>query len=720
MELAIASEVERVGSLVFLLETFEELVGPEAAGVAPWVERLKGLQAGSDRVFRVAVAGAVKSGKSTLVNALVGRDMLKRGAGIVTSLVTRVLPGPEPRARLRLKGWDEVNREATDAALFLGVDEEARAVDLRSPRDRERLAAVLDELGERTLGTGGFLDRNVALLRAYLEGFEAVQGWVGDEPREVELGPERFAEHQRFAGHDGLAVYVDDLVLELPGLGLPEGVELGDCQGYDSPNPRHMEKVQSYLMGAHLVLYVVSSRVGLREADLRFVRDIRSLGLLDATRFVLNADLGEHPTEEDLVALADRVKADLRPLAGAVEVHTVSALRALLRARRERGEALDRKDELLLELWDASPAAGADRFADFRSWLDRTVRQDRQAQVERATRVAVEGAAGALRARVDAALAVARDETERLEAEGGSLAAARLEVESSLQAFESAVRANAEARKRELFRKVDRVFNPSGGTLAEEVLEAVRRLEPPREAVEGADRKRLARQMARVYQEMRASLQRHKVEAVNPRAVEAIRSAWAGAAAALRDAVSPPADLLVRSVEAYRREVERLGLPVPDLDVPELDPSIGRTVIPLFSAVTQGPGQTATDRVLSLAAQWTRKAAAGWARRLVGRKEREGFVRAMLTDGAEAVREVLLDEVRSSLLHYNEQVKHQVLGPSLDALADAWIEAYRGLVEAVVQDLEALERGVAERRLERQDLIPRLEGIRDALAPAAP
>jgi len=42
---------------------------------------------------RIAVVGTVKSGKSTLINSLLSFDLLKRGAGIVTAMITRIEPG---------------------------------------------------------------------------------------------------------------------------------------------------------------------------------------------------------------------------------------------------------------------------------------------------------------------------------------------------------------------------------------------------------------------------------------------------------------------------------------------------------------------------------------------------------------------------------------------------------------------------------------------------
>jgi len=62
-------------------------------------------------LIRIAVVGPIKSGKSTFLNALFNGDYLKRGAGVVTSIVTRVQRGKNLKAKLYFKTLDEVNSE---------------------------------------------------------------------------------------------------------------------------------------------------------------------------------------------------------------------------------------------------------------------------------------------------------------------------------------------------------------------------------------------------------------------------------------------------------------------------------------------------------------------------------------------------------------------------------------------------------------------------------
>jgi hypothetical protein len=709
--------------VVLLSELYEraaELMGDGPELGDGWRERLGRLSEDRDDRLRVAVAGTVKSGKSTLVNALLGRDLLKRGAGIITSLVTRVRPGGELRAEMLLKGWLQVNREATDAALFLGAGENGGPVDLRRDADRERLRAALDGLGEDALGEGGFFDKNVALLEAYLQGFPAIRELLEEQPRSLAFGADEFERHREFAGSDALATYVDDLILEIPELPYPGVYEIGDCQGYDSPNPRHMERVQEYLLGAHLVLYVVSSRVGLREADLRFLRDIRALGLVDSTRFVLNADLTEHSAAEDLDGVARRLTGELRSVAGAVPLHVFSALRSLLRARVERGEELPRKETLLLELWqDSEVIRDDDRFAAFSGFLCRELGEHREARRSAARTGVVQHAAAALKSRLDAGLLLAGEEAAGFDAGIEALREARSQVEGSLGTFESSLQGLGTTLRQELFRRTDQVFHPNTGSLAQAVIAHARSMRPPADALAAGDRSKLFRQMARIYQEMRTAFQRYKVETVNPQAVDAIREVWRGLSAEMAAAAAAPAELLIHNVEAYREQAASLGIEIPSQELPALDPSIGKRTLPLFSTVTHGGEDTVSEQVLGFAKQWTRKLAVGWARRLVGRGQGEhlGFAGALLADAADAVGALLAEEAQWAMLNYNEQLKYQVLGKSLEELGQAWSRAYRDTVEALVVDLDELTERIRTRGAEREDLVPRLREVICAVEP---
>ncbi len=78
----------------------------EAQGRAEAAEEYRQLQArlAEDR-FNLAVVGQFKRGKSTLMNAVIGRDLLPTGLLPLTSAITTLCYGPAERVVLRRKGW---------------------------------------------------------------------------------------------------------------------------------------------------------------------------------------------------------------------------------------------------------------------------------------------------------------------------------------------------------------------------------------------------------------------------------------------------------------------------------------------------------------------------------------------------------------------------------------------------------------------------------------
>lgn len=78
----------------------------EAHGATEEIEACQALlvKLAEDR-FNLAVVGQFKRGKSSLMNAVIGRDVLPTGLLPLTSAITTLCYGPQPRAALRRKGW---------------------------------------------------------------------------------------------------------------------------------------------------------------------------------------------------------------------------------------------------------------------------------------------------------------------------------------------------------------------------------------------------------------------------------------------------------------------------------------------------------------------------------------------------------------------------------------------------------------------------------------
>lgn len=95
------------------------IIGTSDHTFAEWqktCDAIKSQMAGE--IIRVAVVGPIKSGKSTFINSLFKGEFLKRGAGVVTSIVTRVRNGKKLKAKLLFKSWDEINSDMEQALVL--------------------------------------------------------------------------------------------------------------------------------------------------------------------------------------------------------------------------------------------------------------------------------------------------------------------------------------------------------------------------------------------------------------------------------------------------------------------------------------------------------------------------------------------------------------------------------------------------------------------------
>jgi len=92
---------QEVAEVIRALKTFLHTRGrPDAADKCQ--ELL--VKLAEDR-FNLAVVGQFKRGKSSLMNAVIGRDLLPTGRLPLTSAITTLCYGPQERAVLRRKGW---------------------------------------------------------------------------------------------------------------------------------------------------------------------------------------------------------------------------------------------------------------------------------------------------------------------------------------------------------------------------------------------------------------------------------------------------------------------------------------------------------------------------------------------------------------------------------------------------------------------------------------
>ncbi|MCE5242502.1 MAG: dynamin family protein, partial [Desulfobacteraceae bacterium] len=524
-------------------------------------------------------------------NTLAGRDLLKRGAGIITAFITRLRTNGDVGGWVELKPWSQVMEELNTTLRLLPVfQEESEAgdpLDIRRPQDRELLQSWLEKMRVEWQQTRGRLDTNFILLSGFLEGYAAVSGAVGDTVNRLIFDAGSIERHRQYVGREGQAVYVRDMELHYPIPWLGDEVEIADCQGIDSPNPAHFGLLQQYLLESHFILFVISSRTGLRESDFKLLDFIKTLRMFPQTYFILNVDLDSHPHREDLDALVERVRTELGWVVPDPQLFTFSTLYHLV---GQLGDRLPEREAQRLELWKADQAlsrATEEGFSAFMEHLGKKIVQQRSRVLLGSGLCRLGTVAGSV---MDSALARKKFMVESLENQkrtAEKLKSRQKALQATLGTLENAIAGLQDALKREMSDSTDRFFALNGGPIVQETLSMVDSYPIGAEyRKELGDWKQLLRQLYRFYLEFRQTLSRYVMEKVNLRVIEfakeqeevlterldqSSRAFWALFSAALDDYRREFSELKVE-----RRAVEEQGI---------RDGMLGDSVIPpAFSA----------------------------------------------------------------------------------------------------------------------------------------
>ncbi|MFZ8914514.1 MAG: dynamin family protein, partial [Pseudomonadales bacterium] len=300
---------------------------------------------GQAAVHRTFVLGTIKSGKSTLINALLGREVMTRGAGVKTFNQIHSTHGDALAAEVQL--WPSSVLEARLAFDFrilgapLEVPENVYEADALAALEGAREAFEAESEADGRLvnleagSAYGLLNHALTRLRLTLAGLSALQrrGFrpaLGAAPR-LSFEETGFSEFLSWTDEASLAPLIAHLSLRVPfPEGLPRSLSLIDCQGSDSLNPLDAADVQAIGQRADTVLYVVQSRLGLREGDRLLLRQLAAQGLADRLIAVLNVEAFEPLEASAFKALRDQVEGDLEScLRQPIPLFAVDALRGL-------------------------------------------------------------------------------------------------------------------------------------------------------------------------------------------------------------------------------------------------------------------------------------------------------------------------------------------------------------------------------------------------------
>jgi hypothetical protein len=265
--------------------------------------------------FNLAVLGEFKRGKSTLANALIGADLLPVAVVPLTSVVTSIRHGPEPRACVYHLDGRSVQVSPSELDSYTterGNPENTKAVE----RIEVEVPTKLLPPGVRlvdTPGVGSVYETNTAATLEYLPQVDAALFVLGaDQPvGEAELG---FLHRMR--------QHVEKLFFVLNKIDLLTPEEREEAIAFSRV------ALERALGGASIRLYPLSARVALRARPANDEEALNASGI-----GVLESDLGSFLAADcGTVLLARtrrRIAAALGDLAGRVELRRRGALMPL-------------------------------------------------------------------------------------------------------------------------------------------------------------------------------------------------------------------------------------------------------------------------------------------------------------------------------------------------------------------------------------------------------
>ncbi len=714
---ALAREMDQLQELA---REWVRLFPQSASQGQHWLKVLSQVQAHlAEETCRLAVVGTVKAGKSTVINALVGRDLLKRGAGILTAMITRVTPGQEDRAVLQFKEWAEINREihrALGLLISAGLLKRSAPLDLKQAEDRQFLGQILNEAQRADLWTEGNLDPNYLLLKSYLEGYELLKDLLPASGILSLAGPE-LTRHRELVTREATAVYLKDVLLTIPLPWAAAGLELGDCQGSDSPIPQHLTQVLAYLVKSDLVIYVVSSRVGLRQADLQFLGELKRMGLMPHILTVLNLDLGEHSSFYEVVRTKERVRQELSLWQADPRLYAFSALKLLLERRRQ-SQDLDPREAAALALWAMDQEAAAfsqQEAARFEEDLQAALQDLKERRLAGGSLSQVQMVARGLKEQMALTRELLGQDLGAIQAMELRLQARRQPLEATLTSLRQTLEGAGQHLKKVLKKRVSSLMDSHSGPVGAALAGFIRGYEPNWERLlpEGASTT-LRPALYRLFQNFVKDLTYYVTEEINVSLVEFIQTQEEWLRQELTRLGAPLLLSLQEALTLYYREIEALGL---EAAPPTLK----------MAANPRPPALEVPLLTLQLDPGW-RWAGEAWVRSGVGslgrawealkRRLKLGAPveprRQLLKDLARALTAIkawLKEQAKIQLLDYEERLKFQYFLP----LVDQWLAhqeaALKNTLDSLMADLEGLTQNIHLEEEERQSRQHRLEEL---------
>ena len=704
-----------------LFQSAKSIPGLSDSSFGDWEKTCESLRRQLDEdVIRVAVVGPIKSGKSTLLNAILKGDYLKRGAGVVTSIVTRVRTGEVIKATLFFKNWDEINADIQQAlALFPAWENRSQegVFDIQQAQLRRKLQEELSSLDSEQLITRDTRNINNVLISSYLKGYDTVSDII-DYNTTRHYTHHQFVDHKGFVGNETLAVYLKDVELEINSPGLESNLELADCQGSDSSNPLHLAMIQDYLLVTNLIVYVISSRTGLRRADIRFLSMIKKIGILDNILFVVNCDFSEHDTIDDLKALVAKVHDELSMIKQTPDVYTFSALYNLFRSNAEE---LSSKDQARLDQWkkDTDLVEYANREMDrFEIAFHEKLSRKRNSllyknHLERLNVIlsGIDNWLGINREILNKDAKSARDIVKKLEHQQERLGQIKSLVNATLTGAASEL-------KQKLSADVNQFFGKTSGEIITKLIKYIKNYKKePRLTDKEIDLALFSKTMYSAFQEFKQSLDSFITETINPEMMRFIKKEEQKIITDIEQLIRPYDVMLDDAYAEYSRMMERFGISAnfenrSEIQLPDMEALIRQAGLrpPAIVAAMHYTAGVKTAAIVRFGFFNLHRRVKKLLKRPV--KEREDVVQNALRGGVQQMKRETLKSLGNNLKDYRENLKFGYFSRLVDETTKSLAESLLERFQVYFNDLIMVGGEISDKSVDKEQASEILKNLK--------
>lgn len=215
--------------------TLDEVTKKHIEQKESWIERLE------QGEFPVAFFGSFSAGKSTIINAILGKEVLPEATQSTTAFPTIIRKGTEDSVSIHY--IDEESKNQLWDQLSIEIGEKINKQIGRNPTENyeSHLERIKSEISRYQQSTKGKIDEKP--LKTLIKLF---QGWRNTKYTSLTASIPLSNLKQYIEGHED-ALFIDRIEVCLSEVNIPSDVVLVDLPGLAVANQRHVEFTKKYI-----------------------------------------------------------------------------------------------------------------------------------------------------------------------------------------------------------------------------------------------------------------------------------------------------------------------------------------------------------------------------------------------------------------------------------------------------------------------------------------